>query len=115
MSEHHGSDDAQVSLNADGHHGQDGAVHVCVEDQGQETVGGYKEEEHAPLSQDDNFMFIILKISFSYVDDKFETEQVVQVDIFRIIHTHTHILKTTKEDVAMPHITNMYQSKIQVC
>lgn len=43
ISKHHGSDNAQVAVNTDGHHGQDGTVHVGVEDEGQETVGGNTE------------------------------------------------------------------------
>ncbi len=39
-------DDAQVAVNSDGHHGQDGTVHIGVEDEGQETVDGYIEEEY---------------------------------------------------------------------
>lgn len=45
LSEQHGPDDAQVAVDSDGHHGQDGAVHVGVEDECQETIGGDMEEE----------------------------------------------------------------------
>lgn len=33
-SELHGPDDAKVAINSDGHHGQNGTVHICVEDEG---------------------------------------------------------------------------------
>lgn len=36
--EQHGPDDAQIAVDSDGHHGQDGAVHVGVEDEGQEAA-----------------------------------------------------------------------------
>ena len=45
LSEQHGPDYAQVAVDADGHHGQDRAVHIGVEDDGQDTVGGHIEEE----------------------------------------------------------------------
>lgn len=41
----HGLDYAKVAVNADSHHGQDGAIHVGVEDQGHETIWGYNKEE----------------------------------------------------------------------
>lgn len=41
LSERHGLDDAQVAINSNGHHGQDGTVHVRVENQGQEAIGRY--------------------------------------------------------------------------
>lgn len=45
LPEQHGPDDAQVAVNSDSHHGQDGAVHVGVEDEGQEAIGGNIKEE----------------------------------------------------------------------
>jgi len=45
LPELHGPDDAQVAVDSDGHHGQNGAVHVGVEDNGHDSVGGYGEEE----------------------------------------------------------------------
>lgn len=44
LSEEHGFDDAQVAVDADGHHGQDGTVHVGVEDEGQGAAGGDTEK-----------------------------------------------------------------------
>lgn len=38
LSEQHGPDYAQVAVNTDGHHGQDGTVHIGVEDEGQDTA-----------------------------------------------------------------------------
>lgn len=38
LSEQHGPDDAQVAVNSDGHHGQNGTVHIGVEDNGQQTA-----------------------------------------------------------------------------
>lgn len=43
LPEQHGPYDAQVAVNSDGHHGQDGAVHIGVEDEGQDTACGYIE------------------------------------------------------------------------
>lgn len=45
LPEVHGLDYAKVAVNADSHHGQDGAIHVGVEDQGHETIWGYNKEE----------------------------------------------------------------------
>lgn len=45
LSEQHGPDNAQVAVYTNGHHGQDGTIHIGVEDKGQETVGGYIEKE----------------------------------------------------------------------
>lgn len=45
LPEAHRLDYAKVAVNADSHHGQDGAIHVGVEDQGHEAIWGYKKEE----------------------------------------------------------------------
>lgn len=44
LPEQHGPDDAEVAVDSDGHHGQDGAVHIGVEDEGQGTVDGDKKQ-----------------------------------------------------------------------
>lgn len=38
LSEQHGPDDAKVAVNTNGHHGQDGTIHIGVEDKGKETA-----------------------------------------------------------------------------